>query len=303
MGALDAQFGQILAQAVLKLLNKNSVKPSQVRAIGNHGQTIRHRPDGPNGFSLQIGDPNRLAEATGIEVVADFRRRDMAVGGQGAPLAPLFHRHFMGSPSENRAVLNLGGIANITYLPKSGSPLAFDTGPANGLMDAWIEKQTSQPYDRDGQWASSGTPQQHLVEKWLEDAYFLRPPPKSTGKEYFTLDWLKQTPLEASAVDIQASLLQLTTKSIEKSVQNFCGPIDRLFVCGGGIHNSALMQSLSDQFKCPVESTQVLGLQPDWIEAMTFAWLAKNRVECIPMHLTPFTGAQKDVILGAIYPV
>jgi anhydro-N-acetylmuramic acid kinase len=245
-----------------------------------------------------------IAERTGIDVVADFRRRDMAAGGQGAPLAPAFHRAFLADPAEARVVLNLGGIANITLLPTDGrQPLAFDTGPANGLMDAWINQCQGLLYDADGGWAASGLHDPGLLRCLLAEPYFRLPPPKSTGKELFHLDWLRQR-AELSrydAVTVQATLLELSVISVADAIAA-AGPCERVLVCGGGAHNGALMAGLQARLAVPVQSTQAIGVDPDWVEAMAFAWLARCHVQGQMLDLSAFTGAHRPTILGVALP-
>ncbi len=304
MGELDVAVGELFAEAALTLLDKAGIAPQQVHAIGSHGQTIRHRPSAFHPFTLQIGDPYRIAARTGIDVIADFRRRDMALGGQGAPLAPAFHRAFMGSPAENRVLLNLGGIANITLLPVDGrQPVAFDTGPANGLMDAWIQLQKGLAFDANGQWAASGRADSALLELLLDEPYFRQPAPKSTGKELFHLEWAQARANlhQHDATTVQATLLALSTHSIAQAIRSV-GGCDRVLVCGGGAHNAALMGQLGDLLGIPVESTASIGIDPDWVEAMTFAWLARCHVRGELLDLGPFTGARQPAILGCRVP-
>jgi len=309
MGELDIELGSLFAEATTALLQKAGVKPAQVRAIGSHGQTIRHRPDNTPPFTLQIGDPNTISHLTGLPVIADFRRRDMACGGQGAPLAPLFHQECLAHDQENRVILNLGGIANITLLPNSTSgnhTVAMDTGPASGLMDAWCLTHLDTPFDEDGAWAASGTVIEPLLRNWLDDPYFAQPAPKSTGKEYFHLSWAKErasVPLEDfAAEDVQATLLALTVTTVMDAVSKLLIQPDRLLVCGGGVHNSYLLAQLRAASPCPLDSTILMGIDPDWVEAMCFAWLAKCHVEGKKLKTGPFTGAKEPVLLGGLYP-
>lgn len=305
LGELDVELGHLFADATKSLLEHSGVPASRVCAIGSHGQTIRHRPAGQHPFTIQIGDPNVICHQTGIDTVADFRRRDMACGGQGAPLAPLFHKGVLSSPSENRVILNLGGIANITLLPKQGSPLAMDTGPASGLMDSWCHLHKGESYDCDGAWAARGTAIEALVYQWLTDPYFALPAPKSTGKEYFHLAWARElagAPFDASApVDVQASLLELTARSVSNAIQNLPVNTDRVLVCGGGAHNSHLMNRLQALIPCAVEPTEAVGVAGDWVEAMCFAWLAQSYLNNEKLDTGPFTGARERVLLGGLY--
>lgn len=306
LGHLDTLLGELMAQACLTLLGNAKLTANQVMAIGSHGQTVRHRPDGPHPFTLQIGNPHIIASQTRIQVVADFRRRDMILGGQAAPLAPAFHQHFLADRSEDRAILNIGGIANITYLDKEQQHLvAFDTGPGNGLLDAWILESKGESFDKNGDWAASGQPEPHWVSHWLQDPYFLKAPPKSTGKEYFHLEWSQSDHPDLpqlSPADRQASLAKLTLRSVELAVKSHCGNLDRMLVCGGGVHNAYLMTGLANALSCPVESTQQVGIDPDWVEAMAFAWFAKNHLEGNPLKLEPFTGSNQPVLLGSLFP-
>lgn len=309
MGALDNELGILFAEASLALLDSANVPPDAIKAIGSHGQTIRHRPNQQNPFTLQIGDPNCIAHLTGMDVIADFRRKDMACGGQGAPLAPLFHRSFFSSCDETRVILNLGGIANITLLPsrkhEGVTPIAMDTGPASGLMDAWIQQHLGKSFDANGDWASQGAPIDELLIQWLDDPYFARPAPKSTGKEYFHLPWAAarsdNTLDQFQPEDVQATLLELTARSVNDAIAALPIKTDRVLVCGGGVHNRHLMERLQSLSACPVESSAVVGADPDWVEAMCFAWLAKCFNDGTKLETGPFTGASKPVLLGGLY--
>ncbi len=308
LGVLDALLAEHFAQAALQLLENAQVAAHRVRAIGSHGQTIRHRPDGVRPFTLQIGDPNRIAEITGITTVADFRRRDMAAGGQGAPLVPAFHEALFRSPEETRVILNIGGIANITNLPSDpdGNVSGFDTGPGNTLLDAWTREYLKQPFDRSGAWAASGRVHDTWLQRLCEDAYFRKTPPKSTGPEYFNLQWVRSTcsdlpPLDPQ--DLQATLTALTSATVCRAITDHAPQCRRVIVCGGGVHNSELMGQLQKGLKgIAVEDTSVHGIDPDYVEAAAFAWLAQQTLERRPIHLPPITGAAHPVILGGIYP-
>ena len=305
MARLDAELGQLFAQASLELLSQAGCKPEAIRAIGSHGQTIRHYPDSPFPTSIQIGDANVIAEQTGITTVADFRRRDMAAGGQGAPLVPAFHRHVFQHNGHQRAILNIGGIANITVLDTEPATqvVGFDTGPGNSLMDAWIERHQGQRYDRDGQWAATGSPIAELLAKLLADPYFSLSPPKSTGREYFHLDWLKSHLDQSySPVDIQATLAALTAHSISQGIEQYAGQAEEVLVCGGGVHNRHLMAELRRQLAPrQVASTMEAGVDPDWVEAICFAWLARQTLNHVPGNLPSVTGASHPVVLGGVY--
>lgn len=304
MGELDTLVGALFAQAAKKVLRNAGIEPTAVRAIGSHGQTLRHQPSGATPFSIQIGNPAVVCEATRITTVADFRRRDMAAGGQGAPLVPAFHKHFFSSSTENRCILNLGGIANITWLPANAPATGFDTGPANALMDAWCLEQTGRPFDSGGHWASEGSVNRALLDDMLSDAYFLKPPPKSTGKERFNLEWVKtlvNRHQEIAAEDIQRTLLQLTVVSVVNQLPDTTDL--KIYVCGGGVRNVVLMEELSKSLpETPLRLTSDLGVDPQMVEPVAFAWLAKQALEGRPGNLPSVTGASGSRILGAIYP-
>jgi anhydro-N-acetylmuramic acid kinase len=312
-GILDAEAGELFAEATQHLLNQSKMHPSQICAIGSHGQTLRHRPDSIPPFSLQIGDPNIIAERTGILTVADFRRRDIAAQGQGAPLAPAFHASVFQHTHEHRIIINIGGISNVTLLPKDKTQpiIGFDTGPGNGLMDAWIQKEKGVLFDVHGDFASSGQVHLSLLEQCLKDPYFKAPHPKSTGREYFNLEWLSQqinvikpfiTKIQPLASkDIQATLLALTVHSITLAILGSNIPDATIFVCGGGAQNRVLMQALNKVLNRSVRSTAAIGLPPDWIEAMLFAWLAKQTLEGRPGNCPTVTGATRAIPLGGIF--
>lgn len=302
IACLDAQVGQCFAEAALSLLSKVHLSPQHIRAIGSAGQTIYHCPQGNPAYTWQIGDPNIIAQLTGIPTVADFRRRDMAAGGQGAPLAPAFHRAFWQVTSENRIVVNIGGIANITVLPADQNKpvIGFDTGPGNALLDAYAQQQQQAPMDTAGQWAASGEVQQPLLAALLTDPYFAQPAPKSTGRDYFNLAWLSRHTLPPRPQDVQATLCQLTIDSIVQATLPY--KPQHMLVCGGGAHNPILMAGLKRQLPdCLVEPTSAGGLDPDWVEAVSFAWLAKQRLAQQPNNLPLVTGAKRAVVLGSVY--
>lgn len=311
IGTLNQKLGEIFSEATNTLLNKSNTDRNTIQAIGSHGQTLWHQPQGPYPFSIQLGDANLIAERTGITTIADFRSRDIAAGGQGAPLVPAFHKELLSHFDKNRIILNIGGIANITRLPSissGGIADGFDTGPGNGMIDAWISTHKNQGYDKDGKWARSGRILNNVLNTLLKDEYFSLTPPKSTGKEAFNLLWLRKT--LGSLLDtekpenIQATLTELTAKSISDDILNGDNlDYDELFICGGGLHNKFLMERL--EYYLPnidIESTEVLGIDPDWMEAIAFAWLAKQTVEGNTANLPSVTGARGKRILGAIYP-
>ena len=298
-------LAKLYAEAVNQLLAKINLKPQQITAIGCHGQTIRHQPqlmDGI-GFTLQIGNPALLAELTDITVVADFRSRDIAAGGQGAPLVPAFHQAMFASAKMSRAIINIGGIANITYL-KNNNVLGFDSGPGNMLLDAWIKQHQNLDYDANGGWASTGQVIAPLLESMLADPYFALSPPKSTGRDLFNDHWLskKISGQHYAAQDVARTLVALTAHTIVDSLQHYCGSVDEVYLCGGGAHNSLLRLSLQTLLAdIRVESTDILGVGVDWLEAIAFAWLAKQTLDKKTANLPEVTGAKGARILGAIY--
>ncbi|TXH81833.1 MAG: anhydro-N-acetylmuramic acid kinase [Pseudoxanthomonas sp.] len=305
LGALDATVALAFADAALALLQDAGIPRGRVRAIGSHGQTIRHRPQADPPFTWQLGDGNVIAERSGIDTVADFRRRDVAAGGQGAPLMPAFHAALLGSPQEDRAVLNLGGIANFTLLPVGGKVRGFDTGPANALMDAWCERHTGRAYDADGAFAASGQVDAALLARLLAEPWFALPPPKSTGREHFHLEWLQARMGETalSPADVQATLLDLTARTVADALQMTQPDTRRVLVCGGGVRNAALMARLAAYLpQAIVESTAMHGLEPDYVEAMGFAWLARETLAGRPGNLPAVTGASGRRILGTVFP-
>ncbi len=303
-GQLDAAIGQGFAAAAQALLARSRTPASAVTAIGSHGQTVRHRPSGQHPFTLQIGDPSVVAEACGIDVVADFRRADVAAGGQGAPLLPVLHARLLGRRNRTTVVANLGGIANITIIHADGGVQGFDTGPANGLLDAWFKRHHQGHYDRNGLFAASGRVDAGLLQRLLADPYFAVPPPKSTGREYFQLDWLEAHSLHGlSPADIQASLLELTARSLGEAIRRHAPDADRLWLCGGGVHNAQLVTRIAAHLPdLAVDTTAGAGIDPDYIEAIAFAWLARQRLLGRPGNLPEVTGARGLRLLGAIYP-
>lgn len=304
LGQLDREIGELSANTVLTLLKQSSYQTSDIRAIGSHGQNIRHKPKLAHPFTLQIGDPNVIAAKTGITTIADFRRRDMALGGQGAPLAPIFHQYLFRTTQENRVVLNIGGIANLTWLPADPNEtvIGFDTGPGNTLLDQWIFKHKQESYDSNGQFAASGQINTALLQKLLADDYFTQAYPKSTGREYFNLAWLEpHLPNNYLAQDIQATLTDVTAISICEAIQKLM-PKGRVLICGGGIKNKFLLQRLMHHAKdLQFSSTSDYGLDPEWIEATAFAWLAKQTLDNLPGNLPSVTGASKASVLGGIF--
>ena len=304
LGELDAQVGEAFAQAALAVLADAGVAAAEVAAIGSHGQTVRHRPYATPPFTMQIDDASRIVERTGIPTVADFRRRDVAAGGHGAPLLPALHQALLHDPGEDRAVLNLGGIANLTLLPRAGEARGFDTGPANALMDLWCHEHTGRHFDEDGAWGATGHVDDALLDRLLDDPWFAQPPPKSSGREHFQRRWLAQRlPPGAAPVDVQATLRALTARTIADALQATQPVTSRVLVCGGGVHNPALMAQLAEALPgVAIASTASLGLDPDHVEAMGFAWLARQTLRGAAGNLPSATGAAGPRVLGAIYP-
>jgi anhydro-N-acetylmuramic acid kinase len=306
LGLLDQELGAAFADAALRLLDQTAIRSSQVTAIGCHGQTIRHRPESPFPFTLQIGDPNQIAERTGITVVADFRRRDMAAGGQGAPLVPAYHAAVFGCRHEQRVILNIGGIANITLLPTDGldAVSGFDTGPGNTLLDGWARRWLGKPFDASGDWAAGGSVRQDLLARMLADPYIQRPPPKSTGPEYFNLDWLANQ-LRGNSFDpedVQATLAVFTAECIFRGIAEQAATCERVIACGGGVLNQYLMRQLEKRLSpTPLELSSLYGLDPQLVEASAFAWLARRTILRLSGNLPAATGASHPVILGGVY--
>jgi len=308
LGNLDNWVGECFRNATLDLMDKSGCNSSDIAAIGSHGQTIRHQPHASRPFTLQIGDPNIIATGTKITTVADFRRADVGLGGEGAPLAPAFHQWLFADSDSNRAVLNIGGIANVTLLLASSPTVTgFDTGPGNTLLDLMARQSLDKPFDEDGAWAASGNVSEELLEVMLSDKYFSLPPPKSTGFEYFNAGWLNTSisslgKTAPSGVDIQATLAELSARTIATAILESAPEVDDVLVCGGGVNNGDLMQRLTTYLAgSTVQSTDGFGLHPGWVEAAAFAWLAKRRLEGKPGNLPEVTGASRPEILGAVY--
>jgi anhydro-N-acetylmuramic acid kinase len=303
---VDVGLARLVADTIHKLLNATKLHPGSIAAIGSHGQTVFHDPASDYPTTIQLGDPNVIAELTGITTVADFRRRDMAAGGQGAPLVSAFHQAVFHSTRKNRIILNIGGIANITVLPASDPEAisGFDTGPGNTLLDYWHSKHRDDSCDRGGTWAAQGQVDQALLGRLLNDPWFALPPPKSTGREYFNAAWL-QPKLDASldAQTVQTTLTELTAASIARAISDFAPESDEIIVCGGGIHNDYLISRLTS-LTAPrvVLSSADLGVDPDYVEAMAFAWLAREHLQNRPGNRPGVTGARHLVPLGGVYP-
>jgi len=308
-GTLDVCVADAFADAALQLLDEAQVPTTDVEALGSHGQTVRHRPrgaagDGRHPFTLQLGDGHRIAERTGIATVAEFRRRDVAAGGQGAPLLPGLHAALLHDPREDRAVLNLGGIANLTLLPARGDARGFDTGPANALLDAWAERHVGAPYDAGGAFAASGRVDQALLARLQDDPWLPMPPPKSSGREHFHLAWLDaRLQGTESPADVQATLLAFTAATVADALLRTQPATRRVLACGGGVHNPRLMDALAARLPgVVVESTAGHGLDPDFVEAIGFAWLARQTIMQQPGNLPAVTGARGPRVLGCVHP-
>ncbi|MEE9330893.1 MAG: anhydro-N-acetylmuramic acid kinase [Methylophilaceae bacterium] len=301
------QLARLYAKAVNTLLDKSGLKSDQITAIGCHGQTIRHCPRELDdiGYTIQIGNNALLAELTNITVVGDFRSRDIAAGGQGAPLVPAFHQAVFSSTDKNRAIVNIGGIANITYLTKTGEVFGFDSGPGNMLLDSWVKQHLNKDYDTNGEWAASGTLLENLLADMLAEPYFSASPPKSTGRDLFNDSWLKQhlASSQYRPQDIARTLVALTAHTLHQAINQYCPAVDEVYLCGGGAHNNLLIGNLRKLLiTTPVANTDVLGVNVDWVEAAAFAWLAKQTLEKNPGNLPIVTGAKAPRILGAIFP-
>jgi anhydro-N-acetylmuramic acid kinase len=305
LARLDARLGECFARATLKVLDQAGLEARDIRAIGCHGQTILHRagPDDEPPHTLQIADPHRIAALTGIAVVADFRRADLAAGGQGAPLAPLIHQALLGDECEHRVVVNLGGIANITVLPAGGGVSGFDTGPANCFLDWWYRQHHDDRFDAEGRWAARGRVDQAWLDRLLADPYYALPPPKSTGIEYFSVDSLRrQLPDWANdrPADIQATLAELTAVSLCDAIRGAAAGTERVLVCGGGAHNHHLIRQIARRLECPVQSTADHGLDPDAVEAVLFAWLAREHLAGRRVDTRSITGARHLIQSGVL---
>ncbi len=306
LGALDHAVGTFFAGCALDLIARAGVARDAVEAIGHHGQTIFHEPSGDEPFSMQIGDPNVVAATTGVCTVTDFRRLDMAVGGQGAPLVPAFHAWSFGVAHEARAVVNIGGIANITALQPNQPTTGFDTGPGNTLLDLWVRRHRGADYDRDGQWSAGGNVDAALLATLLTEPYFSATAPKSTGRELFNMNWLdghlsRHSATATAPADVQATLAELTAATIVTSVDRTLRDCKRLIVCGGGAHNADLMARLRRLSGRSVDTTEAFGIAPDWVEGAAFAWLARARLHSEAGNVPTVTGARRLTVLGGVY--
>lgn len=305
LGQLNQYTGELFAKAVLQFIDRQSIDKSRIRAIGSHGQTLWHAPKADRPFTLQLGDPSTIAHLTGLTTVADFRMADIAAGGQGAPLAPAFHKAIFAHASEPRCVVNIGGFSNISVL-NTDSWLGFDTGPGNCLLDYWAKTHFNQDYDAGGNIAMSGQVQTELLQILMQDPYLQLTAPKSTGREYFNAAWLEGMLKQynnLNAQDVMATLLQFTCNSISNAIKNYAPHQANVFICGGGVKNTALMQQLSVNLEKEVYSTARLGIDPQWVEAALFAWLAKQRMTGQAIDLVNITGSKKPIMLGGIYKV
>ncbi|MDO9151224.1 MAG: anhydro-N-acetylmuramic acid kinase [Methylotenera sp.] len=295
-------LARLYAKAVNELLSDAEIDAGTVTAIGCHGQTIRHRPE--LGYTMQIGNAALLSELTGITVVSDFRSRDIAANGQGAPLVPAFHQDVFAHNQRNRAIINIGGIANITYLSNTGEVFGFDSGPGNMLLDAWTKQHLGLDYDTDGQWSSTGNIIEPLLSAMLSEPYFSALPPKSTGRDLFNDAWLNHclTTQTYAPNDVARTLVALSAHSIANAVKQYCGQVDEIYLCGGGAKNKLLTSGLQSLIgSTHLETTEKLGMGVDWVEAIAFAWLAKKCLSQESANLPEVTGAKGLRILGAIY--
>jgi anhydro-N-acetylmuramic acid kinase len=310
MGRLDRTLGELFAESAVELLRSSGTRARDVIAIGSHGQTIRHRPPssskvGEASFTLQVGDPNTIAELTGITTVADFRRRDIAAGGEGAPLAPAFHAAAFSTPTSNRAIINIGGIANASLLRGGELIGGFDTGPGNTLLDHWISRAHGSRYDLDGAWAAEGEVVVALLQSLMQHPYLSKTGPRSTGKEAFNLNWLEQRLAELPPIDprnVQATLAEFTAETICLGLSASALSVDEVYICGGGAHNTDLMRRLYRKLgSVLLDTTAAIGIDPDWVEAAAFGWLARQTMERLPGNASVVTGSAGERILGGIY--
>lgn len=309
IGRIDTAVGSAFAAAALELLESSGVFPKNVVAIGSHGQTVYHAPSLPNPFSMQVGNPAVIAAITGIDVVSNFRAMDLALGGQGAPLVPRLHYELFAAESAVTAVVNIGGIANVTCLPRSANVsevIAFDTGPGNTLMDLWVSRHLGSAFDSGGAWAAKGRVRAPLLEYLLSDPYFAASPPKSTGREWFNIDWIERALLATKSTgarpeDVQRTLLELTALTVAAAIDSWLPNCERVIVCGGGARNECLLARLGDLMPhARVLESDALGVPANAVEAMAFAWLAHRRIEKLPGNLPAVTGASRDAVLGSL---
>ena len=305
---LDLEMGKLFGKAVLDLLRKASVEANKIEAIGSHGQTIKHSPNKPKPYSLQIGNPKVITDLTKIKPVGDFRSDDIKAGGQGAPLAPLFHQFILQSNNLKRGVIvNIGGISNLTVVNNESEVFGYDCGPGNCLMDAWSRSHGKGDYDKAGAWASRGEFNLNLLKLMMEDSYFSAENPKSTGTDYFNLSWLNEkiSKLNSipSAEDVQATLSELSAQIIYHELKKLKKLSEQIFLCGGGVHNNFLIEKIQNKIKNETFTTASLGQDPDYLEACCFAWLAKKRLDRFEFDLSKITGSKKPICLGTIFEV
>ena len=297
---LAIEHAKLTAKYINQLLDKLDISSNNITAIGYHGQTIRHKPE--KGFSIQIGNAHFLVEQTNINVVSDFRNRDIAAGGEGAPLVPAFHNFYFASKSKKRVILNIGGISNITYLNHKKKTIGFDCGPGNILLDHWIFKNKKISYDSEGSWARSGKLIPILLERFLQENYFKKSIPKSCGREQFNLDWIYKHRVDSfKAEDIQRTLLELTALTISSAITNFCTNVDEIYVCGGGSENNFLIERLSQIIEIKIQKTNALGLPSQLVEPTAFAWLASKALAKEKNNSPEITGSKGDRVLGITY--
>lgn len=301
-GTVSIELAGIYARAVEDAIAAAGVARSAVSGIGVHGQTVRHRPE--LGFTIQLNDPARVAERTGIDVVADFRRRDMAAGGQGAPLVPAFHEAVFRDEAHSRAIVNIGGIGNVTWLPPRGPTVGFDCGPGNVLLDGWARRHTGALFDEDGRWAASGRTEPALLARLMDEPFLALPPPKSTGRELFRLEWLQERlSADLRAVDVQSTLADFTAHAIVGAIDRYCPGADEIYLAGGGARNGSLVSRIRTLARGRlVATTDALGVPTGQVEAMAFAWLAMKCLAREPVDLRAVTGAKGPRVMGAIYP-
>jgi anhydro-N-acetylmuramic acid kinase len=302
IGHAHRQLGLIYAEAITSLLNKADMSADDISAIGCHGQTVRHQPDTQPAFTMQLGDGATIANTSNIVTVNDFRSADIALGGQGAPLAPAFHEWAFASHAATSMVVNIGGIANVSVLQPETPLTGFDTGPGNTLMDSWCARHRGTSYDSNGDWARSGFCNSKLLQKFLADPYFSRQPPKSTGREYFNLDWLELQLADGNypAPDVQATLAELTAATI--ATASITAKVSNIWLCGGGALNGYLVERLTNLMDgTSVQTTAALGIPPEWVEAVAFAWLARARLRGLPTGQPSVTGASSPALLGAVH--
>jgi anhydro-N-acetylmuramic acid kinase len=295
------QLATLYATAVTQMLNKTNFTSKDIQAIGCHGQTIRHCPE--HGYTLQIGNGALLAELTNITVINDFRSRDIAAGGQGAPLVPAFHDKVLRDPNTHRVIVNIGGISNLTNLAPNMDTSGFDCGPGNLLMDAWCMQHLAQPYDKNGEWAATGKVIPELLKQMLAEPFFALPPPKSSGRDLFNTAWLdSKLQGNEAAVDVQMTLLELTSVTIAQAIHKHCAGAKEIYLCGGGARNQTLRNRLIASFsEISIQTTSELGVDSDYLEAIAFAWLAQQTLNGQPSNLPLVTGAKHPCILGAIH--